>query len=62
MKSPIPPNQLEQVDLANLATYNFDHPDAFDTPLMLKVIQVRLLQQCEDTAYRYTSNFNCQRI
>lgn len=32
-----------QDDLARLPDYNFDHPDAFDTPLMLKVIQARAL-------------------
>ncbi|KAI8470578.1 MAG: uracil phosphoribosyltransferase-domain-containing protein [Monoraphidium minutum] len=30
---------LTQDDLARLPDYNFDHPDAFDTPLMLSVIQ-----------------------
>ena len=33
-------NEEESI-LANLGKFNFDHPDAFDTDLMVSVLQVR---------------------
>ena len=34
-------NEEESI-LANLGKFNFDHPDAFDTDLMVSVLQVRI--------------------
>lgn len=28
-----------QVELADVANYNFDHPDAFDTPALLECLE-----------------------
>jgi hypothetical protein len=38
--TPPQPPALPQAELARLPDYNFDHPDAFDTQLMLEVVQV----------------------
>ena len=40
-------NEEESI-LANLGKFNFDHPDAFDTDLMVSVLQVRtgIINKC----------------